>query len=173
MIGIEAKKIYNALRIFEDPFKYNFSTRLKEETFDKDPLKWQFAKIEKEFEDRMDLVRFMYPAFFYDGWSKRPNYMYFEKYYKKYMSDFVNKSPDMIDNIDMKDMCKMNGSNLPEIYVQHKLLGELTDYEAILVFAIKGKEIRKIPDDFPMWHKYKVDMMVKARFLLLYLPISN
>lgn len=170
MKGLEAKKVYNALLNYKDPFKYNFTTRLSEETFKKDPSRWLFAKIEAECDhDKMELVKLIYPSFYFKAWTKRFSLNYFKKYYDEYKTKLVDNQEKLLYNIgSMDDLIKISSINLPEIYIKHQLTEQLSNEEAVLVFYHKRNEIQAIDIDFPAWNKYKEEMQLKAKFFSLY-----
>lgn len=171
MKGLLAKQVYNSLLVYPDPFKYNFTTRVSEESFKKDPNRWTFAKIESECDvNKMDIVRLLYPSFYYKAWSKRLSYKHFKNYFDIYFEELVNNQEKLLYNIsDMDKLVSISSNKLPEIYIQHKLTGDVSLEEAVLLFYHKRKEIQEIDIDFPAWNKYKEEMLLKARFLSLYI----
>ena len=175
MLGIEAKKIYNSFLAYEDPFKYNFSTRISENTFKKDPSRWQWAKIEREYETRNELIKLIYPSFFYKAFcpKNRIGLRFFQEYYDKYHNEFIDKLKDLLYNIttqhDKDELIGIGENGIPNVYTLYKMEQSLTIYEAIIIFTLYEKELVSLDTDFPLWEELKEEMMKHSKFLQLYL----
>lgn len=174
MLGIEAKKIYNSFLAYDDPFKYNFSTRISENTFKKDPSRWQWAKIERECKNRNELIKLIYPAFFYKVFcpKNRIGLKFFQEYYNKYNSEFIDKLENMLYGISPQDKYELIGIGencIPKLYTLYKMEQTLSTYEVIIVFTLYEKELVSMNTDFPLWGELKEEMVKHSKFLQLYL----
>lgn len=176
--GLESYKVYNAMNMHLGDFtdydyaKYNGKTKVKDETFKKNPFRWQFCHLEKNY-SLLEIKHLLYLCF------KENDFVYIapkrlfqlirqiqnkEESFDKVYSDFEFDLAQIFTTHKPEELFK-TGNLYPLIYELHKEKGICLETILILNEEIKSYLHNEASRDIIAWPN-EVDRLSKISTLL-------